>query len=97
MGDKFPLAEKGRGATVGVTHHHLKSLTSTGTRGELSKTRANEALGECIETVLVVQGEEDKAESKTSWAILPPISAPFLTPDAKLHRRESRANAFTNL
>jgi hypothetical protein len=28
--------------------------------GELSKTRANEAPRKCVETVLVVQGEEDK-------------------------------------
>ncbi len=50
--------------------------------GELSKTGANEVAGECVETVLVVQGVEDKVilRAKTSWTIRPPISAPFLTP-----------------
>ena len=69
-------------------------------RGELSKTRANEAPWECVETVLVVQGDEEKVilgvEDKLghSSADLGRV----LDPDAKLHRRESRANAlFTNL
>ena len=87
------MAEEGRGATVGV----LEPVEKLG--GELSKTRANEAPRECVETVLVVQGDEDKVilgvEDKLghSSADLGPV----LDPDAKLHRRESRANAFTNL
>ena len=75
----------------------LKPVEKLG--GELSKTRANEAPRECVETILVVQGDEDKVilgvENKLghSSADLGPV----LDPDAKLHRRESRANAFTNL
>ncbi len=48
VGDKFPLAEKGGGATEGA----LEPVEKLG--GELSMTGANEVAGECVETVLVV-------------------------------------------
>jgi hypothetical protein len=90
----WPLGRRGGGATVGV----LEPVEKLG--GELSKTKANEAPRECVETVLVVQGDEEKVilgvEDKLghSSADLGRV----LDPDAKLHRRESRANAlFTNL
>jgi hypothetical protein len=52
-----------------------------------------------MKTFLVVQGEEDKVISRVedqlgySSANLGPV----LDPDAKLHRRKSRANTFTIL
>ena len=48
VGEKFPLAEKGGGATEGALEPVEKL------RGELSMTGANEVAGECVETVLVV-------------------------------------------
>ena len=49
-----PLQKRGRGAAVGI----LEPMEQL--RGEHSQTRADEASGESVETILIVQREEDK-------------------------------------
>ena len=54
VGNELPLAEERRGAAISI----LKPMEQLG--GELSQTGADEAPGESVETILIVQGEEDK-------------------------------------
>jgi hypothetical protein len=54
VGNELPLAEERREATIGILEP-MKQL-----EGEHSQTGAHEASRESVETVLVVQGEEDK-------------------------------------
>ena len=54
MGNELPLAEERRGAAVGI----LEPMEQLG--GEHSQTGADEASEESVETILIVQREEDK-------------------------------------
>ena len=54
VGNELPLAEERRGAAVGI----LEPMEQL--RGEHSQTGADEASGESVETILIVQREEDK-------------------------------------
>ena len=54
VGNEFPLAEERRGAAISI----LKPMEQLG--GELSQPGADEAPEKSVETILIVQGEEDK-------------------------------------
>ncbi len=54
MGNELPFAEERRGAAEGI----LEPMEQLG--GELNQTRADEAAGESVETILIAQREEDK-------------------------------------
>ena len=54
VGNELPLAEERRGATISI----LKPMEQLG--GELSQTAADEAPGESVETILIVQRKEEK-------------------------------------
>jgi hypothetical protein len=54
VGNELPLAEERRGAAISI----LKPMEQLG--GELSQTGADEAPGESVETILIVQRKEDK-------------------------------------
>jgi hypothetical protein len=54
VGNELPLAEERRGAAVGI----LKPMEQL--RGEHSQTGTDDASGESVETILIVQREEDK-------------------------------------
>jgi hypothetical protein len=54
VGNELPLAEERRGAAIGILEPNEQL------RGEHSQTGADEASGESVETILIVQREEDK-------------------------------------
>ena len=54
VGNELPLAEEKRGAAE-ATQEPMEQL-----RGEQSQTGADEASGESVETILIVQREEDE-------------------------------------
>jgi hypothetical protein len=55
VGNELPLAEERRGAAISII---LKPTEQLG--GELTQTGADEAPGESVETILIVQRKEEK-------------------------------------
>ncbi len=94
VGNELPLAEERRGAALGI----LEPMELL--RGEHSQTGVDEASsGESVETILIVQREEDKVIFGVKDKLSHPSTdlGPILNTDAELHGRKSGSNSIKNL
>ncbi len=76
VGNELPLAEERRGAAISI----LKPMEQLG--GVLSQPEQMRPRGRVLKPFSLSRERRKRlsSESKTNWAIRPPISAPFLTP-----------------